>query len=238
MSEFREETERARHLYTERQEDPVLARTYAPFQPAVLFTVQERDWVLADLLRRSGLYSLADLDILDVGCGNGGELRRMTTMGATPTRLTGIDLTPVRIEAARRAMPASRFEACSAHQLPFPDNSFDLVTQYVTFSTMVNPRLREAAAREMLRVLRPEGRILWYDIRKARPSPDLTPVGLAEIRSLFPDCRIEMRSVTLGWRTCQSAVIRSRTAAQLLQKLPFARSHYAGLIRPKASTGR
>jgi ubiquinone/menaquinone biosynthesis C-methylase UbiE len=233
LSDFDDEIERARRVYTERAGNPTYSRLYGAFAQANFFTVQEREWVLADLLRRSGLSSLADMDILDVGCGAGGELRRMTIMGADPERLVGIDLMPARIESARKAMPASRFEVGSAHELPFPDASFDLVSQYVVFSSVAHLGLRQAIAREMLRVLRPEGRILWYDIKKLRPTADLVPIDLAEIKSLFPGCAIEMRPVTLGWRASHSLVPRSRTAALLAQKLPGTKSHYAGLIRPK-----
>lgn len=238
LSDFDEEIERARRVYTERAGNPALAKLYGAFAQANFFTIQERDWALADLLRRSGLSSLANLDILDVGCGSGGELRRMTLLGADPTLLVGIDLMPARVEEAKKALPTARFEIGSAHQLPFSDASFDLVSQYVVFSSVAHAGLRQAIAGEMLRVLRPEGRILWYDIRKLKPTPNLVPIDLVEIKSLFPGCSIQMRPVTLGWRASHSLVPRSRTAALLLQKLPGTRSHYAGLIRRNASTGR
>jgi ubiquinone/menaquinone biosynthesis C-methylase UbiE len=237
LNDFDGEIERARRVYTERAGNPALAKLYGAFAQANFFTVQERDWVLADLLRRSGLSSLAGLDILDVGCGSGGELRRMTLLGAEPARMTGIDLMPARVEAARAAMPSSRFVVGSAHELPFEDASFDLVSQYVVFSSIAHAGLRRAIALEMLRVLRPGGRILWYDIRKLKATADLVPIDLAEIRSIFPGCSIEMKPVTLGWRASHWLVPRSRTAAILLQKLPGTRSHYAGLIT-KPDSGR
>jgi SAM-dependent methyltransferase len=156
----------------------------------------------------------------------------MTTLGADPARMAGIDLMPARIEEARRVLPAARFEVGSAHELPFADASFDLVTQFVLFSSVVHPGLRQAIACEMLRVLRPNGRILWYDLRSLRPHPDLVPIGLAELRSLFPGCSIEARPATLGWRPSHFLAPRSRVAAILAEKLPRTRSHYVALIRP------
>jgi SAM-dependent methyltransferase len=232
VGDFDEELERARGVYAARAGNASLARGYSVFVPSNLFTLQGRDWIIADLLRRSGLWSLADLDILDVGCGAGGELRRMTTLGADPARMAGIDLMPARIEEARRVLPAARFEVGSAHELPFANASFDLVTQFVLFSSVVHPGLRQAIACEMLRVLRPNGRILWYDLRSLRPHPDLVPIGLAELRSLFPGCSIEARPATLGWRPSHFLAPRSRVAAILAEKLPRTRSHYVALIRP------
>ncbi len=213
-------------------ETPRLNRVYSVFAPSNLFTMQGREWITADLMRRSGLWSLQDLDILDVGCGTGGELRRMTTLGADPARMSGIDLMEARIDEARRVLPAAQFAVGSAHELPFPDASFDLVTQFVVFSSVVHAGLRQAIAREMVRVLRPNGRILWYDIRSLRPHPDLVPINLAELRSLFPVCSIVARPATLGWRPSHVLAPRSRVAAILAEKLPRTRSHYVALIRP------
>lgn len=237
MGDFDEELERARGVYAARAANPALAGLYSVFGPSNLFTTQGREWITADLLRRSGLWSLQDLDILDVGCGTGGELRRMTTLGADPARLVGIDLLQARIDEARRILPAARFEVGSAHQLPFPDASFDLVSQFVLFSSVVHPGLRQAIAREMMRVVRPDGRILWYDIRSLRPTADLVPIDLAEMKRLFAGCSIVARPATLGWRPSHFLAPRSRLAAILLEKVPRMRSHYVALIRPPRASG-
>jgi ubiquinone/menaquinone biosynthesis C-methylase UbiE len=235
MGDFEDELERARRVYAARAENPVYARLYEPLLPVNLFTVREREWVLAELLRRSGLETLAGLDILDVGCGGGGELRRLTSLGASPDRLAGIDLMPGRAEAARRILPEARIETGSAHHLPFPDGSFDIVCQFVVFSSVTDSEMRRIIASEMLRVLRPGGVILWYDIRKARTTADLAPISMSEIRAIFPGCSITARPVTLGWKATRRIVPRSRAAAELLQRLPFMCSHWAAVLKRRPS---
>ena len=71
-------------------------------------------------------------DVLDIGCGIGGPAR---TMAAHATaRVTGIDLTPQFIEAARALSAMTgfgervRFEVGSATALPFADKAFDAAT--------------------------------------------------------------------------------------------------------------
>jgi ubiquinone/menaquinone biosynthesis C-methylase UbiE len=231
MGDFDEELKRARGVYEARAADQSYTRLYSSFAPSNLLTIQNREWIIADLLRRSGLWSLADLDILDVGCGSGGELRRMTAVGADPARCVGIDLMPERLEQAKRILPAARFEVGSAHQLPFPDASFDLVSQFVVFSSVIHHAMRQAIAREMIRVLRPDGRILWYDMRSIKPAANLVPIDLAELKSLFPGCSMTVRSATLSWRPSHLLAPKSRVAAILMEKLPPARSHYIALIR-------
>ena len=237
MTDFEKEIQRARGVYAARAGNASLSRLYSPFAPSALLTIQDREWIIADLMRRSGIWSLAEMDILDVGCGSGGELRRMATYGADPTRMAGLDLMESRVEEARKIMPGARFEVGSAHEMPFPDASFDLVTQFVLFSSVVNRELRGAIAAEMVRVLRPEGRIIWYDIKSMKPNPNLVPIDLKELRELFPGCTITVRKATLGWWPSHFMARRSRVLSILLTKLPRMRSHYVALIR-KEGAGR
>lgn len=237
MGNVDDELERARRVYEALADNPAYSSLYEPLRPANLFTTQERMWILAELLRRSGVSTLAGLDILDVGCGGGGELRRLTTLGASPDRIAGIDLMPYRVEVARRILPMARIETGSAHEMPFPDSSFDIVSQFVVFSSVVDPQVRRAIAAEMLRVLRPGGLILWWDIRKVRPTPDIVPIPMSEIRALFPGCSIRARSTTLGWKAVRIVAPRSRAAAHLLQRLPFLCSHLAAVITREPQAG-
>lgn len=234
MADVDEELARARRVYTARAADPSIAAQYEPFLPINVFTVQERDWIVASLLRATGLTSLAGLDILDVGCGSGGELRRMTTFGADQRRLAGIDLMEARILAAQATLPQARLTVGSAHRLPFPDASFDLVSQFTLFSSVAHPGVRREIAREMRRVLRPRGRILWYDIRSMTPTPDLVPITLDEIRALFPGFSIAVRPATLRWRLGHAVVPRSRMLGQLLERVPPLCSHYVAVMRREA----
>ena len=75
--------------------------------------------------------------------------------------MTGLDLTPKLLEAARqRAREAGLeidFVEGDAEELPFEDRAFDRVTS--CFGVMFAPR-QELAAGELLRVARPGGRIV------------------------------------------------------------------------------
>lgn len=61
-----------------------------------------------------------------------------------------------RAEAQRRGLTNMQFQQCTADSLPFPDNSFDVVVSRL--GAMFFP---VAAFREMLRVLRPNGRLAF-----------------------------------------------------------------------------
>ena len=101
--------------------------------------------------------------VLDVGTGPGVLLveiaRRRTDLG-----LTGLDLSADMITAARKNLRehGDRAEAVvgDATDLPFEDDSFDLVVTSLSTHHWDEPR---AAVPEIARVLRPGGRFAIYD---------------------------------------------------------------------------
>ncbi len=109
---------------------------------------------------RSWVCSQAAGDTLEVGIGTGLNL----PFYAGSVRLTGIDLSPAMLAIARgRASVldhAVDLREADAHELPFPDESFDTVV--CTFALCAIPDEKRAVT-EMNRVLRPGGRLLLAD---------------------------------------------------------------------------
>jgi ubiquinone/menaquinone biosynthesis C-methylase UbiE len=52
---------------------------------------------------------------------------------------------------------------CSAPALSFLDKTFDLVVQSAVFNSILDFEMKQQIASEMLRVLKDDGLILWYD---------------------------------------------------------------------------
>jgi ubiquinone/menaquinone biosynthesis C-methylase UbiE len=95
-------------------------------------------------------------DVLDVGCGEGGLVRRLASDGA---RAVGVDPLPVAVERARLAgagVPGASYVAGTAEDLPFPEESFDAV---IFFNSLhhVPVASMDAALSEAARVLRGGG---------------------------------------------------------------------------------
>ncbi len=67
--------------------------------------------------------------VLDIGCGDGGDLRRIATIAPKVAHLVGVDSSEKTIEAARAATAGDpRFawhQADVSHGLPFADGAFD-----------------------------------------------------------------------------------------------------------------
>ena len=97
--------------------------------------------------------------VLDVGCGTGVVAITAARLGA---KVTGIDLTPELVSHAREnaniANVVVEWQEGDVESLPFVDSSFDVVVSQ--FAHMFGPR-PEIAIREMLRVLKPGGRIAF-----------------------------------------------------------------------------
>jgi ubiquinone/menaquinone biosynthesis C-methylase UbiE len=110
--------------------------------------------------------------VLDCGCGPG-HLAVHLARTASQTRIWALDVSPdmVRLAAANAAAAglAGRIVPTEGDMraLPFPDDSFDLVTSIFAFHHLPNPR---AALREMRRVLRPGGALIVRDF--IRPASD------------------------------------------------------------------
>src|SRR5437764_7717562 len=192
------ELDRIRSAYLRRRAPAVSAR-YAWNNPAHLNAMHERERAMAKLLSGAGITSFAGLRVLDVGCGRGATLRQLLEYGADPERLTGVDLLPENIREARRLSPHLKTICSSASQLPFSDGSFDLVLQFLLFTSVLSLALREQIAKEISRVLVPGGRFLWFDFAFNNPgNRDVRRVGRSEIHQLFPDFTLRTRRVIVA----------------------------------------
>jgi len=207
---------------------------YSVFNVASLFIIQGLERALLRMLKDNDLTSLEGKRILEVGCGTGGVLRRFIQYGADPANLYGIDLLADRIERARYLSPNVDFRCGNAEQLPYDDESFDIVMQFTVFTSILDPRMKRNVAREMLRVLKRDGIILWYDYHMNNPrNPDVRGVGKREIQALFPDCSIDLRRVTLAPPLTRLLAPYSWLVCYLLEKIPLLCTHYLGVIRKR-----
>jgi SAM-dependent methyltransferase len=194
--------------------------------------LQEREKVLADLFFNSGFLPLADKRILDVGCGMGGVLTGFEGLGARPDNLFGVDLLAERIAKAKELFPRFSFQPANAEALPFPDSSFDLVALFTVFSSILSVEMTRNVAREVIRVLKPNGAIVWYDFRFNNPSNrNVLGVSARKIRSLFPGFLCRLRTVTLLPPLARRLGAFTRRLYSPLVAVPFLRSHYLGILR-------
>jgi ubiquinone/menaquinone biosynthesis C-methylase UbiE len=225
-----DELSRIREAYARRQTCSQSA--YSFLNPSFVLQVHERENELLAMLSQSGLGSLEEKTVLDIGCGTGFWLRAFLQWGARPENIFGIDLLPERIEEARRRCPQGvRLECGNAAALGFPVASFDLVLQSTVFTSILDSGMRRRIAAEILRVLKPKGLVLWYDFFVNNPrNSDVRRVGKKEIRELFPECRIHFRRTTLAPPIGRLVGRYSPLLYMLLARTKILCTHYLSLI--------
>ena len=93
--------------------------------------------------------------------------------------------------------------------------------------------MRRQIAREMLRVLKPSGCIVWYDFFRDNPrNRDVRGVGRNEILHLFPGCKILLHRLTLAPPLGRPAARFSPALYGVLSRVKPLCSHYLGIITP------
>lgn len=96
-------------------------------------------------------------DVLDVGCGTGVLTRELTRHVEDNGSATGFDLSESMLGVARARCPEATFRQGNVIDLPFDDQSFDVVISAFMLMFVPDP---EKALSEMRRVLKTGGRLV------------------------------------------------------------------------------
>jgi ubiquinone/menaquinone biosynthesis C-methylase UbiE len=195
--------------------------------------VQDRERRLLALLKRYDFASLDTKKILEIGCGTGYWLREFIKWGARPENITGVDLLSDRVVEAKPLCPESVKILCTnAANLAFPNKTFDLALQSTVFTSILASDMKQQIASEMLRVVKEDGFILWYDYHANNPwNPDVRGVKKQEIYHLFPGCHIILQKITLAPPLVRLLAPYSWLACYVLGKIPWLCTHYLGVIQ-------
>jgi ubiquinone/menaquinone biosynthesis C-methylase UbiE len=98
--------------------------------------------------------------VLDIGCGTGQYLALYRRLRCN---LYGLDLSPAMLRVARSRLGAdAHLQLGDASCMPYGDSAFDLVVAMLALHEM-KPATRSRVMGEMIRVLRPGGRMLVID---------------------------------------------------------------------------
>jgi len=191
-----------------------------------------------DALDNAWVDKILDLGILagsalDVGTGPGSIPLKLARRNPN-LRLVGVDRSPVMIREARRAAADENltdrvcFLVGSAHRTCFPDDCFDLV---VSNSLLHHLRDPVGVFREMERVARPGGLVVFRDLR--RPSAFSYPWHLqwygrrytGRMKQLYAD------SIHAAYTDRELSGLLEQASLDKARVLAFDRTHLGFLFR-------
>ena len=172
--------------------DPLLRETYVHgHAPAV---VRHHGMRTAEEAAAFLLPELSpEMRLLDVGCGPGsitlGLAERLPRGEVVAIDLSEQTLVQARLDAQARDVKNLRYEYGSVYELAYPDASFDVAYAHQVFQHLAD---REAALKELLRVVEPGGR-----------SPYATSTGARQCTG----------RQTRGWTASSTCTSRRRSAS-------------------------
>ena len=200
----------------------------------------DRERHYSALLDSVGLPSRSRMRLLEVGCGGGSELHRFIKLGLRPENIVGVELLEERAAAARESLPPEvEIRQGDASQMSGEDGVFDVVFASTVFTSILDDGLQTRLAREMMRLVRPDGLILWYDFIYNNPrNGDVRGVTVRRIRELFPGMEIVTRRTTLAPPIARRVIRLGDRVYRLLHAIPLLRTHVVAAIRrPRTGAG-
>ncbi|MCB9809160.1 class I SAM-dependent methyltransferase [Candidatus Nomurabacteria bacterium] len=157
------------------------------------FSIHQRD---KNQINRELMYTLIGNDlknkkILDLGCGDGIDTEYYQTQGA---HAIGIDASTGLIDIAQAHYPEIEFTVGFAEELPYEDNSFDMVLSKYAIQTSAD---MQPIFDEVNRVLKPGGMFIYlvtHPLRQFMERRDLTQDYFSQSTVV---CKILDNTVTL-----------------------------------------
>ena len=193
------------------------------------------------------LVTIRDRVVIDVGCGDGGLVRRLSREGA---HVTGVECGEAALAAAQRAQAVAdeRYLFGTGQALPVPDATADVVTYANALHHVPVPDMAKALA-EAARVLKPGGHLFVQEplaegpyFELMRPVDDETEIRAAAQAILATAPEAGLTSVaTVRYRIVQTFDGFEGFAQGMAQvdpdRLPIVRSMQADLERRFRSLG-
>jgi len=132
-----------------------------------LRSIERRNLLEVDHVVKTALESIEVENILDVGTGSGLFAESFAERGL---EVAGLDISAEMVESARRYVPEGDIRLGAAEDMPYPDNSFDLVFMGLLLHETDDP---EQTLREARRVARKRVVVLEWPYKEGQIGPPL-----------------------------------------------------------------
>jgi ubiquinone/menaquinone biosynthesis C-methylase UbiE len=152
--------------------------------------------------------------MLDIGCGTGDWLRFFSELRGSSFGQFGLDLSLESLHLGKLINPNLNISLADARSIPFPNSTFQYISQFVTFEHLINQQDLKIACTELTRVCVPGGWLIWYD-RLPMQSDFQQGFTLGDVKSLFPMFQVMgvktlFRTITLPHQNISTAYSLAR----------------------------
>jgi SAM-dependent methyltransferase len=186
-------------------------------------------WIRRELetaLRETGvLEPVASVRTLDLGCGHGYWLRRLTELGVPPAHIAGVDALPERASSAARAVEGASVIEADAADLPLPSGSYDVVLLFTVLSSEADEGRTARILREARRVVAPGGAVLVYEPRIPNPLNRATRRIRSRELTAVLGSPVSQRTLTLVPPLARRLGGATDSLYPLLARVPLLRTH-------------
>ena len=224
------ESDRINNVYNDYLSRKNLSNKWSRLNEGNKFIEFERFNKIKSLLELHS-FRLEEKEILDVGCAGGHSISFLKKLGGLEQNMYGIDIRKNRVCDAKKTYPTVKFYHMDARDLKFDDNKFDLVNIFTVFTSIVDFNHRIKVSKELTRVLKPGGIILYYDFRYHNPfNNNVVGLGKKDIDKFFPRMEKKIHSITLFPPLARRLGKYTKNFYLFLSKFKILRTHYVGFI--------
>jgi SAM-dependent methyltransferase len=208
---------------------------YNLIEPWIYKSEQGKETGLIKWIKTCSILPLKDKTLLEIGCGNGGNLLQFIRLGFLPENLTGNELLKARFLDARNKLPEKlKIIQGNALNLELGENRFNIVFQSMVFSSILDEKFKVELAKKMWGWVRKGGGILWYDFTYNNPwNKDVMGIPFNKVREYFPEGSIKKWKITLAPPLSRVVTIIHPSLYDALNLFPFLRTHILCWIQKK-----
>ncbi len=194
--------------------------------------IEKERFIKIKNLFKSNSIELKNKIIIDIGCAGGNTISLLKNLGASEKNICGIDLREKRLNIAKKSFPKANFELMDARKIKFPDQSFDFINVFTVLTSILDSDHRHSVSKELVRILRPGGYILYYDFRFNNPfNKNVRGIKLEEIKLLFPNMEKDLKLITVFPPMIRMLSGLAKNLYPVFSKTSFLKTHYLSLIK-------
>ena len=180
--------------YIKRKNNPKIENFYFQY-----YAKSERELKYSEIIRAKWNCNFENCEILEVGAGGGDNLLFFHRLGISWKNIYANELLNERIHLLKEKLPYSTIIPGNALEMNF-ENKFDIIFQSTVFTSILDDNFKKELALKLLKMVKKDGIILWYDFKYNNPSNhDVKGIDRSEIKKLFREAKeIKFYRITLA----------------------------------------